>query len=571
MHVKEQSKNKNYLVIIGLILCAIFIRYFFFVDFTDSIFAIHHDDYLDAGLYHEWGVQIAQGNIIGEVAYSGMPLYAYCVGIIYALFGINPVFVIVIQHVIGVLTLLIFYIAIVRTCGINTGVLGIILILMCGIIVLYEGFLIGTSLEIFLGVLISSSALLGYKYKKIKYGYVVAAVGGLATLARPTFLLVTIVLGALLANTIRKKRNRSFYLHATLLLLIAITPILTSTIRNYCVLGKAIPLTVHGGINFYLGNYSDATGTFNVPQEFVANSKDIMERATYIASHASNKELSLDEVSQYWYERALEDISENPIRWIKLLAKKILLFFSFHEIPDLVSFRYMKENIRVLSFVRFPLRIIMPCAILGCIFAIRRNPYIRILSLYIGVYSIGLLAYFVNTRYLMPILLQLIIVAAYGLIMIKTQLKEKKYGIVLASVLFIFAYYSTMKFTFPEYDLSVAYNNAAIMYKKRGMLFKAEEEYKKAIGKNRTNPFYYFNLGNLYLEKKNYAEAIELYKKAIYLNEKQPLFYEQIGYAYVYEKKYKQALVAFKKSIELGNNSEHLKANYEQLREYINK
>ena len=56
--------------------------------------------------------------------------------------------------------------------------------------------------------------------------------------------------------------------------------------------------------------------------------------------------------------------------------------------------------------------------------------------------------------------------------------------------------------------------------------------YRKAIAANPENSTFYYNLGNLYREEKNYKEAIDQYRKALTLKQDEPKFYINLTSTY---------------------------------------
>lgn len=66
------------------------------------------------------------------------------------------------------------------------------------------------------------------------------------------------------------------------------------------------------------------------------------------------------------------------------------------------------------------------------------------------------------------------------------------------------------------------------------------------------NQLYYNNLGNDFLEKKNYEKALENYLIAISLEPNEPMFYHNAGVCLISLKHFERAASLFKKAIEKG-------------------
>lgn len=107
------------------------------------------------------------------------------------------------------------------------------------------------------------------------------------------------------------------------------------------------------------------------------------------------------------------------------------------------------------------------------------------------------------------------------------------------------------------------------IYEKQGKLELAQEEYKKAIRKNKRDWRAYFNLGNTYAKLGNYEEAKELYQKALEIK-KDPDIYNNLAYTLYNLKDYCSALFYAKKALEGGNKKEY-EETYKEIIEKIEK
>jgi len=97
-----------------------------------------------------------------------------------------------------------------------------------------------------------------------------------------------------------------------------------------------------------------------------------------------------------------------------------------------------------------------------------------------------------------------------------------------------------------------AYVELAMLYRKQGKSFEAEESFKKAIELNPRNDSAYTELARLYREQGESSEIEELCKKAIELNPRNDSAYTELGRLYQEQGKSFEAEESFKKAIELN-------------------
>jgi Tfp pilus assembly protein PilF len=95
--------------------------------------------------------------------------------------------------------------------------------------------------------------------------------------------------------------------------------------------------------------------------------------------------------------------------------------------------------------------------------------------------------------------------------------------------------------------------NLGYLYEKQGKLDLAEEEYKKAIRKDKKNYLAYFNLGNIYAQRGEYEKAERQYRKALKLKE-DPDVLNNLAYVLSKQGKKEEALLYIKKALEMKDD-----------------
>jgi tetratricopeptide (TPR) repeat protein len=115
-------------------------------------------------------------------------------------------------------------------------------------------------------------------------------------------------------------------------------------LRNALVGGDPLPTTFQGGTNFYIGNNALADGTYRpiVPGKQVPE----LERRepVRLAEQRLGRRLSPAEVSRYWLGQGLAWAGAHPGDFVRLLLRKVGLFWSWYEWPDAVDYYQVRAE-----------------------------------------------------------------------------------------------------------------------------------------------------------------------------------------------------------------------------------
>ena len=107
--------------------------------------------------------------------------------------------------------------------------------------------------------------------------------------------------------------------------------------RNYAVDGGFYLTTSQFGSNFYIGNNAQADGTY-ASIRFGRGAPEFERTdATEVAEASVGRTLSPSEVSSYWTGRALGFITSEPLAWLRLTGRKVLLLVNRTEMLDTES------------------------------------------------------------------------------------------------------------------------------------------------------------------------------------------------------------------------------------------
>ncbi|HHE46149.1 MAG TPA: tetratricopeptide repeat protein, partial [Bacteroidetes bacterium] len=307
---------------------------------------------------------------------------------------------------------------------------------------------------------------------------------GLTALARPLVLIfVPLLFLAFILDDKADWVKRSLWLTAGVLILL-----IPVGIRNLAVGGEFTLTTSSAGMNFYVGNNPEATGLYwEAP--FLSSVEPQYEDEDYrrVASEAMERELSTGEAGQYWFNRSLDWIIHEPFSYLKLLGRKVFLFWNRAEFANNISIYYGRQVSPIIAYNPFGFWLIGPLGLAGLILLWRKRGWkrVRVPLLWIFTYFAGSVIFFVASEYRLAALPALIICAAYLLVEIFNHLKERR--------------------------MEPAMRLVAL-----GLLFMPLSNFRTSFIYHGENPrMDYFNLGNTLLKQGKNLEAVSRFQRSL--------------------------------------------------------
>jgi len=372
-------------------------------------------DRLDPLFYFNWARQIAAGNWIGDKIFVQSPLYAYLVAVFLKLLGEGRLFAWALhgfQILVGVGTCLLM-IRIARRMATEREAFFTGLLVACyGPFLFYEGMVMKTFLSTFLTVYLVDLLL---RSEGTRGRMVVAAgfVFALTALVRDNFVLLFPLLLAGFFLALPSLALRQKVKACALFTLGAALGILPVTVRNYAVGKEFALLTTGGGEVFYIGNNADANGRYLPPPFVHATPEEEHDDFIAKAGELSGRKLSPGESSSFWLHQGLRWIGENPGAWLKLLGRKLVIFWNSYELPDNYNYYEIRQILLsplslpgVLLF--FPLHLftfslMAPLGLLGLVLSWRRWRSLVWIYLVLFGYMATVLLFFNFSRFRVPI------------------------------------------------------------------------------------------------------------------------------------------------------------------------
>jgi uncharacterized membrane protein len=430
--------NQGYIILLVALILVIVFRAIFIhqIKINDPEF-FRPTPGTDMGMYDQAALDMINGNPVqGPFFYH--PLYYYFLSLNYFIYGHDLLILRIVMACIGVLTWWLTYSIATKLFNRQIGIITALVFAFCGYLIYYESVLLSIGLTTFFCIAsIFFLANTDDKVPRLKNFILSGIFIALGCLSQPNVLLfVPMGVFWIMFNWGIKKcwKYVSLYLVAVF---ITISPV---TFKNYLDSGRFVLISTSGEINFWLGNHKGSLGWFDI----YGNELEKLEARV----KAEGPSVYVNDVIQF--------IRTEPEEYLKLLLKKVLLFWGSWDIPHQVGYDYGK---RYSSLLRMPFMLefswIAILGLAGMFISIRRW-WRKALLLYLFViaYSCSVIIIMVHGRYRPPVVPLLIIFVGYLIWWIWEQIKTKRYvnlcgmcGILAILTIFVFSQQIDAKMT----------------------------------------------------------------------------------------------------------------------------
>lgn len=515
-----RADGRNVAIVAGLAL-AVRLVFFFLSRANNPLF---FNPIMDGLYHHQWATDILGGNFRGTEVFFRAPLYPYFLALLYKVSGSSIAFALLCQHLIGTGTAVLAYLLSRRFFTRNISLLAGATAALYWPFLYFEGDLLIVTLVMFLNML--ALLLLTGRPGGAAVPVIAGLVLGLSAIARPSVLVflpvvpLAIHLGGRNGRAAASHRwlRRSLLVYAGAA--IVITPVL---IRNYVVGRDFVPIASQGGVNFYIGNNPGSDGATAIVPGTRWDWWGGYEDAIRLAEKDRGRPLKPSQVSNYYFRKGFGFILSSPGKSLPLLAKKFYMFWAGGERSNnkSVYFFWHQSGMGKVPLPGFWL--VAPLGILGGILLWGKRPGLWMLHLFVISYMLGVVAFFVNARFRLPVVPVLIVFAAYAASYLWHTVRAGGAAGVKGAILLVLCFLAVdLEFTrFREnkvHALSIPHYTLGNAYLKMDDPRNAIREYEEALRTYRAyrlpgfelisrNVIY--NLGRLYWSQGNCARAID--------------------------------------------------------------
>ncbi|MCP4658223.1 MAG: hypothetical protein GY856_22655 [bacterium] len=446
------------------------------------------------------------------------------------------------------------------------------LYLLAGPPLYFEGELLITGLFTFLTVLqllILSRADLSGRWAAA-WWLAAGMVTALAAQARPNLLIFLVAYpGVALLRRRADLKTRAALAAAALIGAFAVMLLVAGV--HHQVIGRFQCLGEAGGVNFYLGNKAGADGMIPRQDRPVTYGEDYRDSVQLFAEEVYRDEMRKageDEggdlppgrVSRYWTARALDEIRRDPARWLRLMGRKAWFLVWNREIPNNKNYAFIREHESVVLKI-LPVRwwLLLCLAPLGFHLAWRRGDrgLLAWIAAFVGLYSLGVVLFFVNSRYRIPLWPAMAILAAGGGLALVDALRERRrrdlaIALVTAGGLAAISLINWFRIAPESYARDFFFRSVANLEK--GHVAAAEADARQSVELDGSDPAAIFQLGNAALAGENYALALDSFRTAAELYPHEPRIFNNLGVVLERFERPGEAYRAYLRAIELTSS-----------------
>ncbi len=538
---------------------------------------------IDGREYHAWALGWLGGTWPPPEPFFRPPLYTWFVGSIYALFGAQPVAVLVVQAVLGTATCaLAFGIAAELFAGRAVPLLAAALCAACGTLLYFDAQLLSASLDVFLLALTLYGLLVAARRGGLGFWWAAGTALGLGVLNRGSgLLLVPFVLAWIALAAGRRdpaagpapgagRRALAPSLGVVVPVALLLAPVTLHNARwdegdgdalplreipRRLASGRFVLLAANSGINLYLGNHAELRHHNRIDHPDHLAVYDRIRREP-----ARRGVTSYSAANAYLVRETLRHVLGAPREWLGLVATKLAELFDGAEIPRNANLYADRRHSAVLAALlwkrglAYPSGVLIPLGLVGIGLALRDA---RRHALVLGAMALQgafVVAFFVTERYRLPLLPLLAIYAANALVEIARRGHEGGVRAAAApagaAALLLVACNAGSG---PPSDAHgyAEYHNLGVAHVERGDLAGAQAAFGRALRRNPDHVDSLAALCQVRLELSRPADAEAPCRRAAELRPDSAALHQQLGLVLEALGRRAEALAHFRRALEI--------------------
>lgn len=425
---KIRTNFVKYLVFLSVL--AFFIRMIASFEMNSATELISHPPKgTDMETYLQFATSVLKGEWNQEFYYQPF-YYSVFLPIVFFIFGIGSTGLIIVQSLLGALTVFVLGLTAAKAAGRLIGLLSAFFLTFYQYHILYTPFALIVVLQTFFLVLTFYLVLEAYKKKSLKKWCFAAFIFSFSILTRGNVLLFIPLFWTLIYQNYKKEKKKFFFI-IVLFSSIVWLPQLPFSWQNFKMKKQWVgPSTAFESV-FLFGN---------TPESAPGGAFSQNEDHQFWSFQAQSKTARVPVLSQWW-----KWVKKSPLAYLELKFRCALLFWDKREIPNNIMFSQTGSKSFILS--KLPLLnfwTIASLAICGMIYGIKKVRIKRSFFLYylgILIYFVATVAFYILARFRLPIIPFLCFFAAYFVYHLWTnRYKTKSFFKALIVLLFMISF-----------------------------------------------------------------------------------------------------------------------------------
>lgn len=388
-------------------------------------------DGLDTGAYVALARRVAAGDVLLRALpepFFVSPLYAWFLGAVLAVTGGSLKAALALQALLGAVAAWLAGDAARRLFGDRAAVPAAALLGLTGVVAFHEATLLQAALDPFLCALSLALLVRALEGEARPRAFLFAGLAlGLFALNRPNVLPWAAVAAALLLFA---RGLRPGLRPAAAFLLGAALGVAPATIRNVVVSGEPVLVSSHGGLNLLIGNGPGANGVYRWLDGVTPDIGGQAADTRRLAEAEAGRKLTAREVSARFAEKAWRWIVANPGTAVRLLALKCWYVLSGDEAPLNFSYPWYRRETGILRLLAVGPGLLVPLGGAGLALLLAgagRLPRRDALAWasFVPAYVVLVAAFFVATRYRLPLYVPLATAGGAALVILLDALRGR--------------------------------------------------------------------------------------------------------------------------------------------------
>ena len=518
----------------GIVIVALALRVVYLVQLRAT--PLFHSPGLDSAYYLDQARAIRSGDWIGSEVFFMGPLYPYVLAALSAAVGTSTFGLLLAQCALASLGPLLLYLLGCRLLDRPTATLAALAMAGYGMLILYDNhFLMEWLLALLILAVLAQLAAVGGK-TGLRAAFGGGLLLGLAALGRASLLLF--VPGALLwlglggaTRAGDRGRRAGWILAYAAGLAAAIAPV---AVRNAVVGRDRVLITSNGGLNLFIGNNPIGRGTY-MPLDQVARAAGVTDIAIdvswmitdpsgrSVAEAALKRPLRPSEVSAFYTRRTLDYLRADPGRALRILGRKLLLFWNATEIAQIEDPALYRDLVPLLKAPLVSFGVAGPLALAGLSLALagERRRRLLLLTLFVAAFVLSVVAFFVTARYRAPGVPVLLLLAAFAVMEIGRRARRAAHRVRGAArqlawpALALAGAGAIAHLDLVHTDRGAAYISLGIALADEGRDEEAIAAFARAVEAAPGDPVSRYNLGAAYLKAGRIEAAAATFRRAV--------------------------------------------------------